>query len=82
MAVMLRSPKIASINFADALAHSLLSTTDRVGNLHDLLVEAFVTQGPTPSCYTCRFAALAGYADAAPRFLQAIEPTHRFSLVG
>lgn len=77
---MLPSRQITSINFADTLAYSLVSIADRVENPPDLFVEAFVTQGPTPDGYSCGFAALAGYADATLRFLQAIEPTHCFSL--
>ena len=73
---MLRSPQITSINFADALAHSLLSTTDRVSSPRALFVEAFVTHVPSADGYSCGFAALAGCADATPRFLQAIDPTH------
>jgi len=33
MRLMLRSPKIMSINFADAFAHSLLGVTDRIKNV-------------------------------------------------
>jgi len=80
MCLMLPSRQITSINFADAFAHSLLSIT--VKNPPDLLVEAFVAHGPTPGGYSCGLAALAGYAGVAFCFLQAIEPTHRFSLVG
>ena len=79
---MLRSPHIASINFADTFAHSLVSVRDRVKNVAHLLVEAFVTQRLTSHRYACGLAALAGCAGAASHFLQAIEPTHRFSLVG
>jgi hypothetical protein len=78
---MLPSRQITSINFADTFAHSLFSITDRVKNPADLSVEAFVTQAPIPDGYSCGFAALTGYAGAALRFLQAIEPTHCFSLI-
>jgi len=43
--------QITSINFADAFAHSLLGITDRIKNVSHVLVEALVTQGPTPGSY-------------------------------
>jgi hypothetical protein len=65
-----------SIKFADPFAHSLLSVTGRVENVSHVLIEAFVTQRPTSRRYTCGPAALAGNADAAPCFLQAIDSAH------
>jgi len=78
---MLRSSHVTSINFADTFAHSLISIIDAVKRPLDLSIKAFITQGPTPNGYSCGFPALAGYADATLRFLQAIEPTHCLSLV-
>ena len=78
---MLPSRQITSINVADTFAHSLLGVTDRIKNVSHVLVEALVAQGSTPDRYTRGFAALAGYANATLRFLQAIEPTHCFRLV-
>jgi hypothetical protein len=71
-----------SIKFADPFAHSLVSVTGRVENVSHVLIEAFVTQRPSSRRYTCRLAALAGNADAALCFLQAIDAAHRLSLVG
>jgi hypothetical protein len=73
---------MTSINFADTFAHSPVGVTDRIKNVSHVLVQTLVTQRPTPHRYSCGFAALASYADAALRFLQAIEPAHRFSFVG
>jgi hypothetical protein len=80
--LVIPSRQITSINFADTFAHSLLGVTDRIKNVSHVLVEALITQGSTPDRYTCGFAALAGYAEAALRFLQAIELGHCCSLVG
>ena len=77
--MVLPSRQITSINFADTFAHSLVGIIDRVKNPPDLLVEAFVTQGPTPDSYSCGFAALAAYADATLGFPQAIKPAHCFT---
>jgi hypothetical protein len=80
--MMLRFLQITSIEFTDTFSHSLVCITDRVKNPPDLSVETFVTQRLTSHRYACGLAASAGHADATLRFLQAIEPTHCFSLVG
>jgi len=76
---MLPSRQITSINLADTFAHSLLGVTDRIKNASHVLVEALVTQRPTPDGYTRGFAALAGHADTTLCFLQAVEPAHCFA---
>jgi hypothetical protein len=65
------------IKFADTFAHSVVSVTDRVKDVSHILIEAFVTQRLTSRRYACGLAALAGNADAAPCFLQAIDAAHR-----
>jgi hypothetical protein len=78
--MMFPSCQITSINLADTFAHLLLRATDRIKNASHVLVEALVAQGSTPDGDTRGPAALAGYANATLRFLQAIEPTHCFCL--
>jgi hypothetical protein len=82
MPVMLRSPQMTLIKFADAFAHSPVSVTGRVKNVSHVLIEAFVTQRPTSHRYACGLAASAGDADAALRFPQTIDPAHCLVLVG
>jgi hypothetical protein len=76
MRVMPHPRQITSINFADTFAHSLVSVAGMVKNVAHILVEAFVTQRLTSHRYACGLAASAGDADAALRFLQAIDPAH------
>jgi hypothetical protein len=71
-----------SIKFADPFEHSPLGVTGRIEKVSHVLVEAFVTQGPTSRRYTCGLAALGANADAALCFIQAIDAAHRLSLVG
>jgi hypothetical protein len=81
MVVTLPSRQITSINLAHTFAHLLLGVNDRIKNVSHVFVETLVAQGLTSRSYSCGLAALADCAGAASCFLQAIEPTHRFSLV-
>jgi hypothetical protein len=66
-----------SIKPADTFAHSSVSISDRVNEVSEIFIEAFVTQRLASRRYTGGLAASACNADAALYFFQAIDAAHR-----